>query len=190
MRLLTLQKITILFLLIVAVTLSTWSIIYSTQSLTPNREMTKQPDAFIKQVIVTTFSRVGSPLLIIKSLSMAHYSDNDSTYIDQPHVVVFRHSLQPWKVDALHAFAIHGMRSIDFSDHVVVSHDADSEAVSTTLLTEALTIFPETQQAKTNLPVTITQPSTVMHGIGMSSNLQEGTIQLLSQTRGEYVPDA
>ncbi|MDX1902441.1 MAG: LPS export ABC transporter periplasmic protein LptC [Gammaproteobacteria bacterium] len=190
MRSLSLQKLTISLLLGIAITLSVCSILFSKHNAVSNKDNPNQPDAFINQVVSTTFSRMGTPILIIQSLSMTHYANNDTTYIDKPHVIVFRRSPQPWKVDALHALATHGMHTIQFSDHVVVFHAADAEATTTTLLTEALTIFPETQQAQTNLPVTIKQPSTIMHGVGMLSNLKDGTIRLLSQTRGEYVPDA
>jgi len=191
MQIISFRNVSVMLLLTAALACSAWSI-FLTQATsdTVSPAVSTQPDAFMKQVVAIMLSRSGAPTLRVESPSMTHYTDNDSTQIETPHVVIYRESSQPWQVDAKHAVATHGLNTIHFSEHVVLHHPNDSDTTDTTLLTEGLTVFPDTEKAETDLPVTITQPNAMMQGIGMLSDLKEGTIRLLTQIRGQYVPDA
>ena len=56
--------------------------------------------------------------------------------------------------------------------------------------TASLTVFPDKQQASTDNAIVITQPDTVIHAVGMLADLNEGTVKLLSQAKGDYVPSS
>jgi len=176
-------------LLIIALVLSGLSIWFSHQSRSsavdnhPN-----EPDAYMENIVATIMNKQGTPSLKIEAPSMTHYVEDDTTHIQYPHVTVYRQSPQPWYINSSYAEASNGTEEILFSNNVVIHHPADIANPNTTMETASLTVFPDKQQAKTDNAVTITQPDTVIHAIGMLADLTDGTVKLLSQAKGDYVP--
>jgi lipopolysaccharide export system protein LptC len=176
------------FLLVIAVSLTSWSLFLSRQKHAGPGPLPGEPDAFMEQVVAIILDRTGAPHLEISSPKMVHFVLNDTTDISNPSVIIYRDSPNPWYVKAKKALATGGTGKIIFSDHVVIRHPADTAATETILNTETLTVLPKEKQAKTDDAVTITQPDTTLYGVGMLANLETGTIRLLSNTRSEYVP--
>jgi lipopolysaccharide export system protein LptC len=133
-------------------------------------------------------NKQGTPSLKVEAPNMTHYPDEDVTYINYPHVTVYRQSPQPWYINSNYAEATNGTEKIVFTDNVVIHHPTDIQNPDTTMETSSLTVFPDQKQAETDKPVVITQPDTVIHAIGMTADLNDGTVKLLSQARGDYVP--
>jgi lipopolysaccharide export system protein LptC len=121
---------------------------------------------------------------------MIHYPHNDITKIDTPHVTIYRDSPSPWFIDSDYAKAKNGIDQIQFWSHVNIHHPADSDNPNTLMTTDLLNIFPEDEIASTDRPITFVQPDTKINAIGMLANLNDGTIKLLSQAKGEYAPSS
>jgi lipopolysaccharide export system protein LptC len=179
------------FLLIIAVGLSIWSILISKKPL-PLTTTTSQnrPDAIMENVTAIILNKEGAPSLKIEAPKMIHYAENDATDIQKPHITLYRQSPEPWYINSNYAKATQGIEQIFFWDHVVIHHPRDIANPATTMTTVSLTVFPSQQLAKTNDNVTLIQPDTIINGLGMLANLNDGTIQLLAQARGEYVPSS
>lgn len=175
-------------LLLLAIALSGWSIFIAKKALPSTANQTHQPDAFMENVVTTVMNKEGKPALKVAAPKMVHYAENDMTDITTPHVTVFRQSPQPWYIDSDFGKALNGTEEINFSSHVVIHHPNDSENPLTIMKTATLTVFPDKQTAQTDAAITITQPDATIYAIGMLANLTNGTVQLLSQARGEYVP--
>ncbi len=187
---LSLKNFLIGLLLVVAVGLSGWSVFISNQLKPSSHNNPGLPDAFMSNVIATTLDKQGNPSLKLVTPKMVHYQENDKTDILSPHVTVFRQSPNPWYIDSDFAKVTEGIDQILFWSNVVIYHSADTESPTTTLKTASLTVFPNKKTAETHDAVTIIQPSTIVHAVGMTADLASGNIKLLSQTQGEYVPDA
>ncbi len=185
---LTLKNGLISFLSIAALSLSGWSIFVSNLSTSTTKNNPNQPDAFMENVVATTLNKQGSPTIKLITPKMVHYAANDATDISTPRVTVYRNSPNPWYINSDYAKATAGINQIIFWSNVVIHHVADVANPTTTMLTTSLTVFPKTRLAKTSEPVTITQPDTIVHAIGMLANLDAGTVKLLSKAQGEYVP--
>lgn len=177
-------------LLLLAAGLSTWSLLLSKHAHTTQTALNSTPDAYMEEVVATTLNKEGKLTLKLVTPKMTHYPQDDSTEIISPKVVLYRHSPNPWFIHSEYAKATHGITQIDFIDHVNIHHLADINDPPTTMETLTLTVFPEKQLAQTEQPVTITQPNTVIHAIGMLADLNVGTVNLLSQAKGEYVPNS
>ncbi len=178
-------------LLVLAVGLSSWSILISNLTLhSAKPEDPKQADAYMTQVIATNYNKEGKPALKITSPKMIHYPNNDSTDITTPCVLVYRDSSHPWDIDAQFAKTTHGINEILFWNHVNIHHAADEANPVTTMLTESLTILPQEKIASTKDAITFIQPDTKIHAVGMLADLNSNTIKLLSQTEGEYAPSS
>jgi len=185
----TLKNRAIGVLLLLAISLSCWSIIAS-HPLHKNvfQNDPKTADAIMEDVIATVYNKLGEPSFKLTTPKMVHYPENDSTDITTPRVTLFRQSPQPWHIDADYAKTKNGITEILFWQNVNIHHAADTENPNTSLLTDALTIFPDQQIVKTDQPVVFTQPETTIHAVGMLADLNDNTIKLLSQTQGEYAP--
>lgn len=188
---LTIKNTLLTLLTLLTLALSVWSILSShTLQADNNDDNTNEPDSYMEDFQAIILNKDGKPSLKVSAPKMLHYLKEDSTEMTRPHVTVYRHSPQPWFIDSAFAKTRDGIDEIIFSQHVVIHHPADIENPSTSMTTDALTIFPNEQLARTDQPITFIQPDTQIHAIGMFANLNEGTIKLLSQTKGEYVPSS
>ncbi len=186
-----LKNSTFILLLLIAMALSGWSIMLSKQSLLATTEDDATlPDAYMDNIVATIMNKQGKPSLKIEAPKMVHFVGNDTTYITHPRVTVYRQSPAPWYINSDSAQALNGLEQVIFTNNVVIYHPADTENPHTTMETASLTIFPDKQQAKTDNAVIIKQPDAVVHAVGMLADLNNGTIKLLSQAKGDYVPNS
>jgi lipopolysaccharide export system protein LptC len=185
----TLRNSLISLLFVIAISLSVWSILVSHDAKPTHLAAEENlPDAFMENVVATIMNKQGTPALKIVTPKMVHYANHDLTDIQKPAVTVYRNSPNPWYINSDFAEATQGISQIVFSSNVVIHHVADLANPTTTMQTTTLTVFPDKQQAKTNEAITITQPDTIVHAIGMLADMNNGTVKLLSQAKGEYVP--
>lgn len=185
----TFKNILISLLLMVAIGLSSWSLL-SSHGKQPVEMNPLKPDAFMEDVVATTFNKQGKPSLMLVTPKMIHYPNHDMTKILLPKVTIYRQSPNPWLINSNYATASQGINQILFQDHVVIFHPADKDDPTTTMKTSALTVFPNKQIAETDQPVVITQPNTTIQAIGMLADLNIGIVKLLSQAKGIYVPSS
>lgn len=185
---LTLKNIIIGLLLFLAIGLSAWSIYLSTNKKPFVIADPSKPDAFMENVSAILINKQGLPYLKIKSPKMIHYKHNDTTDIDTPRITVYRQSPEPWYVDSDYAKATQGIEKIFFWKNVIIRHSNDLKAPTTTMQTDSLTVYPSKQIAETTDAVLVLQPNTTIQAIGMFANLKDGTVKLLANARGEYVP--
>jgi lipopolysaccharide export system protein LptC len=186
---LTLKNSLISLLLILSICLSSWSIM-KTKRLhkTIVSDAIDQPDAIMEGVVATIINKEGSPALKIETPKMTHFVKNDTTDISTPHITVYRDSPEPWHIHSDSAQATQGVNQIVFRDHVTINHNNDTANPKTLIKTTVLTVFPNKKTAETHDPIMLVQPDTVIHAVGMLADLNDGTVKLLSSTRGEYVP--
>ncbi len=177
-------------LLILAAGLSSWSILISKKAhITPSGKP-NEPDAFMENVTATIINKEGVRSILIESPRMVHYAENDTTVIETPKITIYRNSPEPWLINSDYARATQGTNKIFFWSNVVIHHPYDESTPITTFKTNTLTVFPQDKRAETADAVVLTQPETVVHAVGMTANLNDGEVKLLSQARGEYVPSS
>lgn len=185
----TLKNITTGIFLLIALSLSTWSIFLSQSHVKLNQNMTDQPDAFMENVSATIMNKQGKPSLKIETPKMFHYPEKDSTYVKTPHITIFRDSPQPWYIDSEYATITGGLAEITFHNNVIIHHPPDQKQVKTIMRTNVLNVFPDKKIASTPDAVTIIQPNLAVYAIGMLANMNDNTVKLLSQARQEYAPN-
>jgi lipopolysaccharide export system protein LptC len=150
----------------------------------------KLPDAFMENVSALILDKQGKPRLKIVAPQMVHYFLEDTTEIAEPELTLYRKSPKPWYITAKHAKASQGIDNIDFWENVAIHHAADENNPSTMIKTASLLVHPNQNTAETNKLITLIQPNLVVNALGMQADMNTGDIKLLSQTRGEYVPNS
>jgi lipopolysaccharide export system protein LptC len=178
-------------LLVLAVGLSSWSIVAGKKadSLKPTNSPT-EPDAYMEYVVATILNKEGTPSMKIETPKMVHYAENDTTDISKPHITIYRQSPEPWYINSDFAKATQGIEKILFWSNVVIHHAHDIDNPTTTMTTTSLIVFPNQQLAQTDQAILVTQPDSTLRAVGMLANMNDGTVKLLSQARGEYVPNS
>lgn len=184
-------KNTLILIFIIALGLATgMTFILNNTNPINTANKTLLPDAFMENVTATIMDKYGKPKMKIVTPKMTHYAENDSTQLITPELTLYRKSPTPWYITADHATATQGADAIQFQKDVVIHHAADIDHPATLIKTPSLLVHPNDQTAETNELITMTQPNTLIKAIGMRANMNTGDIKLLSQAKGEYVPNS
>lgn len=167
-----------------------WTILLSyNASQTASPKNNDLPDAFMEEVTAVTMDKQGKPRMKVETPKLVHYPTKDTTQLFSPQLTLYRNSPKPWFITAKFATATDGVEDIYFFDNVIIHHAADENNPATLIKTSALTVYPNKKLAETNDFITMTQPSLIVKAVGMKADMNTGNIKLLSQARGEYVPN-
>jgi lipopolysaccharide export system protein LptC len=138
------------------------------------------------KAIYTRMDEQGLLASQIYTSKMTHYPHDDVSKFTDPRIIIFTQDRQPWNVTAEQGVSQHGITQVTLQNNVNVHQNAGPNNQELTLTTSSLTIFPETQTAYTNQPVTIIQPGTVINSVGLHADLKKGVVELLSKASGVY----
>lgn len=168
-----------------------WTMILPTSTTQPTMLPHKDlPDAFMEDVVAVILDKQGKPKMKIASPYMVHYPQNDMTELETPKITLYRQSATPWFITSKYGKALQGIKQVDFWNNVNIHHAADEKAPATLIKTDTLTIYPQAKLADTQSKITLEQPGLVVKAVGMHVDMNAGDIKLLSQARGEYVPNS
>jgi lipopolysaccharide export system protein LptC len=148
------------------------------------------PDAYMENVTAIILNKSGKISMKIVTPKMVHYAEKDTTHFIAPQLTLYHKSPTPWYIEAKTANARHGIDHIVFQDEVNIHHPAEFNNPATVIKTNSLTVHPNENTAETADLITMIQPNSVMKAVGMFADMETGNIKLLSQAKGEYVPDA
>lgn len=146
-------------------------------------------DAFAIGIVSTQFSDLGNKRYELSSPRLNHYKNNNQTYVASPSLYLYNPDQEAWLITAQYANALQGKSIIEFVKNVDISGAGTINHKNTQLLTEKITYYTDKNMANTPLPVTIVQPGSIIHAIGMDVNFNAGTISLLSKINGSYNPN-
>jgi lipopolysaccharide export system protein LptC len=177
--------------LILVIGLAAWTtfMAYHPETLVSSKKNTL-PDAFMENVTALMMNKEGMPSLKIVTPKLTHYTDNDTSNFLTPKLTIYRQSPEPWYITSQYGKSTQGMTNVFFWQHVNIQHAADVSSPETLIKTPTLLVHPNDRTAETKDWITLIQPNTTIKAVGMQANMKTGDIKLLSQVRGEYVPDA
>lgn len=176
---------------IAAMTLAAWATLRAfwpqQVAITPINML---PDAYMEEVTAVFMDKFGKPKMKIITPKLVHYLTDDTTQLTSPQLTLYRKSPQPWYISSRYAKATHGIDNVDFREDVTIHHPADENMPATVIKAPTLVVHPTNETAETNEPIELIQPNIIIKSTGMRANMNLGTIKLLSQAKGVYVPDA
>jgi lipopolysaccharide export system protein LptC len=153
-------------------------------------QSSQQADAVMENVSAIIMDKQGKPSMKIVSPKMIHFAANDTTQLVEPELTLYRKSPKPWYIRAKHGQATAGIDKVNFWDNVTIHHAADENNPVTFIKTPTLTVHPDKQIALTKDLITLIQPNLIVKATGMYADMNTGDIKLISQARGEYVPNS
>jgi len=134
---------------------------------------------------LTNTNSSGEIQSIIHSPTTRMLNAEQITLMDNPKFIMHRKNETPIVITAKQAKVLHAYNQTSLQDNVkvVMNEENQNDIVMTT---EQLTIDNKTQQAKTDLPATLTHAKGNMHGTGVEFNPNNKQIKFLSKVRGIY----
>ena len=178
------------FITILTVLFAVWiTFAYQTKTHLPT-QTNSLPDAEMENVVTTIMNEQGNPKIKIVTSKLIHYAENNTTHLSDPFITLYHQFPQPWTISSDYAKAIDGIDQVNFQGNVIIRHVTTSTQPATIIKTDTLTVYPNKQTAETNDPITLMQPNTLIKAVGMFADMNNGDIKLISQARGEYVPNS
>ena len=143
------------------------------------------PDFSISKFVATTLNKQGLPHFVLSAQKMVHYPDNDTTYLDAPHLSSLYSDQPPIYTSARRGEVSSKGNEVFLHDEVKIVRAADATQSEVTLTSSYLHVVPDLDLMDTDRPVTMTDAHNVMHAVGMTYNNKTRVINLLAQVRSQ-----
>jgi lipopolysaccharide export system protein LptC len=144
------------------------------------------PDFIAEDFGITKMGLNGKPEYSISAARMQHYPDDQSTDIVEPRLVQRHEDAPPVVIRADRGQLSNNGEVASFFGNVVVVREASRERAELRMQTEYLQIVPDSDLARTDKPVVITEDGSRLAGVGMEFNNKTRQFTLLSQVRGRF----
>lgn len=144
------------------------------------------PDFYLGDFDLTTMREDGSPRYRLTGEDMRHFSDDDTSLVIKPAMIVYREEAAPWQVWAGQAQVAAAGESVLLLDKVKAQHQDAIDRGQLQLLTELLKVWPDREYAETDQPVTILSDLGVTRAVGMEVDLKTEQLRLLAEVRSDY----
>lgn len=157
------------------------------QRLSSGPRDSRQIDYYLRELDFATYSELGSLARTLQAPELRHYSDDDSTELDQPRLTIFKDGAPPWKVHSATGWVSPDGERVQLRGDVLIERDAGTDVRPMRIVTRDVRVEPERDYAETDEPVTVTSFGDRIDSVGMQAWLREpGRIKFLSQVRGHY----
>jgi LPS export ABC transporter protein LptC len=160
---------------------------HSSKTLVPTQKVII---AFADEITYKSYDKNGLLQAKILATSMENYQTNQQSVFKYPHGLVYTKKRIPWYIRANEGIAKNKTEWIDLYGNVIMHQLPLSHRPETTIKTEALSINPKKELAKTNLYVSLQQLGNKIEGVGMNANMNTGVIDISSHSKGYYQPAA
>lgn len=178
-----------IFCILIMLAGSSWYFAYTPPKIQlDSQALSTLPDAIIHQLTVHQYNEQGQLINHVVTPRLQHFAKDDQHVLDTPQIITTQQNQSKIEIHAQEAVAAHGGNIITLSKQVVITQKAHDQQPDSTLTTEELTYLPKEKLATTEKPVTLEQPGTVIHSIGMKANLATQHVVLLNQATGLYEP--
>lgn len=145
-----------------------------------------QPDFFMVNPHIVMLGANGQPTYELTSERATHLVSDDSTRLDQPHLLFFREGEpQPWSLTATYGRVTEGGDRVQLNENVLLEQEVAGE-IPRRMTTSALTVFPPRDYAETDQSVRIEAARNVTTATGMQVHFNDGRLLLLSNVRGQH----
>lgn len=142
------------------------------------------PDFIVDRFTVQRFDEKGSLVNSMAAEKMTHFPDDNSSDVIKPEMSFFRSS-NPSRLTARTARLLQDGEEVHLQGDVRLMRPAGATP-AVLIQSESLTVYPKTELAKSNSPVTITQGSSVVRGSGLEYNGKERVAVLHGRAKGTF----
>jgi lipopolysaccharide export system protein LptC len=143
------------------------------------------PDYIIDNFSFVRMTETGQPRYVISGERLTHRPANNTSVIDKPVVQSMSTEHPRMTITADNAHVNQEQNQIDLAGNVDISRPGSKTTQPLRIRTEALTLLPDEDIAKTDKPIRMTLGAASVSGVGMVAN--NATQQLTLGGRGELI---
>jgi len=151
----------------------------------PNVNVGNDPDYIIDNFSFVRMSETGQPRYVISGERLTHRPADNTSVIEKPVVqnMSTEHPNMTMTADTAHVNQ--DQNQIDLAGNVDISRPGSKTTQPLRIRTEALTVLPDEEIAKTDKPIEMKVGASVVTGVGMVAN--NATMQLQVGGRGRII---
>ncbi len=157
-------------------------------------EPTKGPrdsDYYIRGLDVTRMTPDGTPAHRLRAEQVRHFTDDDTTRMEQPRLTVYQDQAPPWEVDAEAALVSADGDLVLLSGDVLIERAGQGDIRPMRIVTRNLRVQPREDYAETDEKVRVVSNADWLNATGMQAWLRPPSrLKFLSQVKGYYVPSS
>jgi lipopolysaccharide export system protein LptC len=143
----------------------------------------RDPDYMLEGLSVIRTDQEGVARYKLFAKKMLHYSDDDSTHLEHPHLVNAAPGKSEVQINADRGEISGGNDDVNLSGNVILSRNVGTSSNRATLITSSLLINPDGDIARTDKAVTIKEGGTTINAVGMELDSGTNVTRLMSQVR-------
>ncbi len=143
----------------------------------------RDPDFMLEGLSVIRTDNEGVARYRLFAKRMLHYSDDDSTHLEQPRLVNAAPGKSEVQISADRGEISGDNDDVNLSGNVILSRNVGTSSNRATLITSSLLINPDGDIARTDKAVTIKEGGTTINAVGMELDSGTNVTRLMSQVR-------
>ncbi|MDQ7017339.1 MAG: LPS export ABC transporter periplasmic protein LptC, partial [Gammaproteobacteria bacterium] len=143
-------------------------------------------DFFLHNFSIHQFDSDGSKQQLLQGSHLKHYPDDDSTQVRTAHIKLQTSAQATWIIDARRAHLSRNGEQIVLNDNVVMQRLAFKQLEPLKLETQTLHLDSIENRAKSDQAVQLSSENWLWNAIGMTAELNENKLTLLSQVKGHH----
>jgi len=178
--------VSVTFLLALAAGTYYLAVWVSRDSQSPVMVRSNEPDVFVEGVSLTRVNAMGEPVFQMSAASMLHFPIDGSSQFKDPVLISLDQNQPLVTVRANSATASASGKSTVLEGNVVLERQANQDNPLLRVLTERLTLAPDNETARTDLPVRIEHGAATLTGTGMEFDNLNRTLRLLASVSANW----
>jgi len=179
-------RTTLTIVLLVAALVSGWSVWRHRAPPVASESIGGRPDYLLHDLELVALDDNGKESFTLRAPLMARNPDQGNMEMQSPVFLLPDSEGRYWNVTARSGWVAADGKELRLLGDVAVTGPPQQRAVE--MNTAQLNIYPDRDLATAPGAVTITQPGSILRGIGLETNLASKRYELKSQVRSRYVP--
>lgn len=149
-----------------------------------------EPDYIVDNFSFVRMGKTGQPAYVVSGNRLTHRPMDDISFVDKPVVQGMTTEHPRVTMHADRARILHEQGQVELIDNVDVERPGTATSKPLTIKTQELTVFPDEELMKTDLPVEMKLGSATVHGTGMVANNATQQVHLSSRSQIVFPPRA
>lgn len=145
------------------------------------------PDFVVEKFSARKFGEDGRLLNLLVADRMSHYPDDETTDVSNPDITYLRND-PPLHLRARSAILSKDAQVADLRGEVQGWREAAAGLPAMNFSSSQLTVYPDREIARTDVPVKFTQARSVLTGVGMDLDNKLQILSLHSRVHGTFEP--
>ncbi len=158
------------------------------QGLAVQLERSNEPDYIIDNFSFVRMDKAGQPKYVVSGERLTHRPIEDISYVDKPVVQGMTTEHPRMTMHADRARILHEQDQVELIGNVDVERPGSANIKPLSIKTQRMTVLPDEEIMKTDLPVEMKLGAATVRGTGMVANNATQQVHLASRSHIEFPP--